>query len=61
MPISAGSYLKPSRHSRHIDRTAGGSGPTAPAPVPAGSGEDIEGHLFLAFLGCTRGEPFRLE
>src|SRR5215469_3117117 len=52
-PISAGSNWKPRRHSRHIDESAGGS--------RSSSGEDIEGHLFLAFLGRALGEPLRLQ
>src|SRR5215469_4587517 len=55
-PISAGSYRKPSRHSRHIDRNAGGSLPTA-----SWSGEDIEGHLLFPFLRRPGGEPLGLE
>src|SRR6185437_10050595 len=58
-PISVGSYRKPSKHSRHIDRSAGGSGSTGSRP--AASGEDIEGHLLLAFLGGPGGEPLRLQ
>src|SRR5215467_7168810 len=57
-PISAGSYRNPSRQSRHIDASDGGSRSGSAA---AGSGEDIEGHLFLALLRRSAGESPRLQ
>src|SRR5215831_15507167 len=57
-PISAGSYRNPSRQSRHIEASAGGSRSGSAA---AGSGEDIEGHLFLALLRRPGGESPRLQ
>src|SRR5215472_4204312 len=68
-PISAGSKLKPSRHNRHIEDSAGGrrsagsrspGGAACPGSVPA-SGEDIEDQLLLAFLRCACGEPLGLQ
>src|SRR5215469_5424098 len=60
-PMSEGSQRKPSRHSRHIEDSAGGSLSGTAAGGTAVSGEDIETQLFLAFLRRAGCEPLRLQ